>query len=68
VDDPWVWLIFLLVVPGIVIGSVASRRGRTRRFNPPPNWPAPPEGWVPPPGWQPDPAWGPAPAGWKAWR
>jgi hypothetical protein len=39
----------------------------SKRFNPPPNWPAPPAGWTPPPGWLPDPAWGPPPGGWQLW-
>jgi hypothetical protein len=39
----------------------------TKRFNPPPNWPAPPAGWTPPTGWLPDPAWGPPPEGWQLW-
>ena len=39
----------------------------TKRFNPPPNWPAPPVGWTPSPGWAPDPAWGPVPDGWQLW-
>ena len=39
----------------------------TRRYNPPPNWPAPPDGWTPPAGWEPDPACGPPPPGWSVW-
>lgn len=39
----------------------------SKRYNPPPNWPAPPAGWSPPDGWQPDPSWGPPPPGWEVW-
>jgi hypothetical protein len=49
--------------------SSARSAGRpmTRRFNPPPGWPAAPDGWTPPPEWQPDPAWPAPPAGWQFW-
>ena len=40
----------------------------TKRFVPPPNWPASPPGWQPPAGWRPDPRWGPAPYGWQFWQ
>jgi len=40
----------------------------TKRFVPPPNWPASPPGWQPPAGWRPDPGWGPAPYGWQFWQ
>ena len=40
----------------------------TKRFVPPPNWPASPPGWRPPAGWRPDPRWGPAPYGWQFWQ
>ncbi len=39
----------------------------SKRFNPPPNWPAPPAGFRPLPGWQPDPSWPPPPPGWELW-
>lgn len=39
----------------------------TRRFNPPPNWPAPPPGFNPQPGWEPDPSFPPPPPGWQLW-
>lgn len=39
----------------------------SRRFNPPPGWPAAPSDFAPEDGWRPDASWPPAPDGWSFW-
>lgn len=63
--------VFPTSAPARYIQCSRTKQGKfntmTKRFNPPPNWPAPPAGWTPPTGWLPDPAWGPPPEGWQLW-